>query len=225
MSLDLIYAVPGQETSSWRGQLERAADLGAQHLSCYQLTFHEGTVFDRRLRSGVISSVSEDRESELFFLTHEVLAGVGYEGYEVSNFARAGHRSLHNQKYWNHTPYLGLGPSAHSWADGRRWWNLRKVRLWQRLVDSDRVPIEGHERPTGGELALEALMLGLRTDCGVDLHRVRERFDVDLLSANVATISRMVDDGFLVFDGGVIRPTLRGMAVADTLARTFVLPD
>jgi len=226
VSVDLIYGLQGQTPAGLRTQLERAVALGVQHLSCYQLTFHEGTVFGRRLHRKKLSELPADEEAELFFLTHEVLAEHGLAAYEVSNFAAGrAHRSAHNQKYWDHSPYLGIGPSAHSWIGGRRWWNRSKVRLWQREVDSGRVPIEGHERQTPDQLVLEALMLGLRTTDGVDVERVRALTGVDLSSANLTTLERLATAGLVVVDGPVIRPTLEGMAVADTLARSFVLSD
>jgi len=225
VSIDLIYGLPGQTVETWSNQLKFAVALGIHHLSCYQLTIHEGTVFGHRLGRREISELADEEQADFFILTHQTLAAAGFPGYEVSNFARDGHRSPHNPKYWDHTPYLGLGPSAHSWADGRRWWNVRKLRLWQRRVDSDRLPTDGHERPTARQLALEALMLGLRTTDGVDLVRVRELFGVDLLPHNLELIHALEDDGRLLFDEPVIRPSLRGMAVADTLARTFILPD
>ena len=226
VSIDLIYGLKGQSPAGLRDQLERAVALGVHHLSCYQLTFHEGTVFGRRLHRNLLSALPAEDEAELFFLTHEVLSGLGLAAYEVSNFAVGHtHRSAHNRKYWDHSPYLGIGPSAHSWAGGRRWWNLRKLRPWQREVDSGRLPIEGHERPTPTQLALEALMLGLRTTDGVDVDRVRGLTGVDLPAANLTTLERLVAAGLVVVDGPVIRPTLEGMAVADTLARSFVLPE
>ena len=224
VSIDLIYGIQGQTAESWSLQLKRAIALGVHHLSCYQLTIHDGTVLGHRLARREMSELPDEEQTDLFFLTHENLAAAGLPGYEVSNFARDGHRSSHNRKYWDHTPYLGLGPSAHSWFGGRRWWNIRKLRLWQRRVDSGRLPTDGHEQPTARQLALEALMLGLRTTAGVDLVRVRERFGVDLLSDNQALIHALKDDGRLHFDEPLIRPTLRGMAVADTLAREFNIP-
>ena len=124
VSIDLIYGLAGRSPDHWRLQIESALGLGVDHLSCYQLTVHEETLLGRRVAAGVATEVGEEGLSELFFLTHELLADAGFEAYEVSNFASAPeHRSAHNQKYWDHTPYLGLGPSAHSFAGGRRWWN------------------------------------------------------------------------------------------------------
>jgi len=226
VSVDLIYGFSGQTPQSWCEQLELATRLGVQHLSCYQLTFHQGTVFGRRSEVGAMAEIAEDAQAELFFLTHRRLADAGYQGYEVSNFAAAPHhRSRHNTKYWGHVPYLGLGPSAHSFIAGRRWWNRPKLRLWQRDVDSGLAPVEGEEWLSPAELALEALMLGLRTSEGIDLERLSLRFGIDLLSPNVLTIDRLTRSGHLVANGASIRPTIAGLAVADTITRTFEIGD
>jgi oxygen-independent coproporphyrinogen-3 oxidase len=222
VSVDLIYGLTGQNAEQWRLQLEHAVALGIDHLSCYQLTYHRGTIFGRRLDRGVATELGEPEQAELFFLTHQFLADAGYEGYEVSNFATAPeHRSHHNQKYWDHTPYLGLGPSAHSFADGRRWWNRRKLRLWQSAVDSGRPPIEGEEELSPEQLALEAMMLGLRTTDGVDLTQIRERYGIDFQANNAETIDRLCASEYLSLDGDHLRPTRAGCAIADTLARSF----
>jgi oxygen-independent coproporphyrinogen-3 oxidase len=222
VSVDLIYGLSGQTPGGWKTQLASAVSLGIDHLSCYQLTFHGGTIYGRRLARGLMDQVPEREQAELFFLTHEVLSEAGYEGYEVSNFAAATkHRSRHNQKYWDHTPYLGLGPSAHSFCGGRRWWNRRKLRQWQTAVDSGRPPIEDQERPSREELLLEALMLGLRTTDGVDLAAVRDLYGEDLSTTNATIIARLCKSGHLHVDGDRLRPTLAGLAIADTLARSF----
>ena len=224
VSVDLIYGLAGQTAEQWRLQLERAAALGVDHLSCYQLMFHESTLFGRRLDRGETIELGEPEQAEMFFLTHRVLADAGFEAYEVSNFAAAPeHRSRHNQKYWNHTPYLGVGPSAHSFAKGRRWWNRRKLRLWQSAVDSERPPIGGEEELSPEQSALEALMLGLRTTDGVDLREIGDNYGIDLHADNAETIDRFCRSGHLRVEEGHLRPTLAGLAIADTLARSFVL--
>jgi oxygen-independent coproporphyrinogen-3 oxidase len=225
VSIDLIYGIEGRSEAHWRRQLEAALTSGAQHMSCYQLTIHEETLFGRRAARGEVAGLDDDELSGLFFLTHEIAAEAGFEGYEVSNFASAPvHRSRHNQKYWDHTPYLGLGPSAHSFAGGRRWWNRRKLRLWQADVDQRKKPLEGNERPSPDQLLLEALMLGFRTAAGVDLDQLRNRFAVDLIEHNQNVINRFHESGHLEAEGPFLRPTLAGLAIADTLAREFTLP-
>jgi oxygen-independent coproporphyrinogen-3 oxidase len=171
-----------------------------------------------------VKQLEDVRLERLFFLTHEVLTEAGFEGYEVSNFASSPeHRSKHNQKYWDHSPYLGLGPSAHSFAAGRRWWNRPRLRLWQKALATREAPVEDDERPSEEQLVLETLMLGFRTSEGVDLDRLADRYAVDLMAANTEVVDRLSDSGHLLVDGARLRPTLRGLAIADTLARSFVL--
>ena len=222
VSIDLIFGLAGQRSVGWRRQLEEAAERGVHHLSCYQLTFHTGTIFGRRLVRGEIVEMDGAAQSELFLLTHLLLGDLGYEGYEVSNFAAAPeHRSVHNQKYWNHAPYLGLGPSAHSFVGSRRWWNLRKLRLWTREATDGRLPVGGTEELSWEDLALEAVMLGVRTAAGIDVKRVESEFGVDLLATNKAVLERLFDAGHLVLESGMLRPTLSGMANSDFLARSL----
>lgn len=226
VALDLIYGLPGQTAEGWRRQLEEAAARRVDHLSCYQLTIHDGTVFGRRQARGELAEAVEPDQAELFLLTHLALAELGYEGYEVSNFAAApGHRSRHNLKYWSHQPYLGLGPSAHSFVGRRRFWNHRKLREWQRAVDGGCRPVDEAEELSDVELALEAVMLGLRTVDGVDLEVLRTRCGVDLVERNRSTIERFSDSGHLVLESGRLRPTLAGLAIADTLARSLEVTE
>ena len=219
VSVDLIFGLPGQTVEGWRRQLETVLSLGVHHLSCYQLTVHDGTIFGRRRSRGELLELDEDDQAELYLLTHELLGAAGWEGYEVSNFASGPtHRSVHNRKYWNHTPYLGLGPSAHSFKDRRRWWNQRKVRLWTGALDDNRSPVEGFEDLTDDEFFFEAVMLGLRTADGVDVEDLRRRFGAEIATIDESAVERLIDDGFLQYDGSRIKPTPKGMAIAEGLA-------
>jgi oxygen-independent coproporphyrinogen-3 oxidase len=227
VSLDLIYAVPGQSPARWEQTLRRAVDLQPQHISCYELTVHERTRFFRQRERGELVEVCDDDKAEQFFRTHGFLADAGYPAYEVSNFAAAPeHRSRHNVKYWDHTPYLGLGPSAHSF-DGRRerWWNDRRLVDWQSAIDDAGGPAYEVEALAAPQLALEALALGLRTTRGVDLEYVERRCGIDLAAANRELIDRLQRDRLLTRAGSFLVPTLAGLAVADAVARAFDVPD
>lgn len=222
LSLDLIYGLPGQTSGTWREDLERALALSPDHLSCYQLTIHEKTVFGKRVARGRFTPTPTDVEAELFRLTHRVCESFGYEGYEVSNFARSKeHRSRHNEKYWSHVPYLGLGPSAHSFDGRERSWNERSYFDWARAVSKGTVPIADRETLDDEALLLETLMLRLRTRDGLDLRFVNERFGVDLLALNPSFVESTLADALFVLDGGMLRPTLDGLALADGLASGF----
>jgi oxygen-independent coproporphyrinogen-3 oxidase len=234
VSIDLIFGARGQTAEDWRRELAIAVELAPQHLSCYQLTIHERTRFGVQAKHGLLSELPEDDQATLFELTHRFLADAGWPAYEVSNFARGpAHQSRHNRKYWDHTPYLGLGPSAHSLAapgpasPARRWWNERGTPRWEKRLAAGERPIEAQELLGPKDLAAEALLLGLRTTAGIDLGRFRARYGVDLLAANEALVARLVDEGRMVVreaqDDRWLVPTVSGLAVADGLAAAFDL--
>lgn len=226
VSIDLIYGLSGQTLGDWRRVLEEAVALEPDHLSCYQLTIHEGTPFGFRLARGKMAELPEESQGEMFLFTHEYLRDAGIPGYEVSNFARSPeHRSRHNQKYWHHVPYLGLGPSAHSFSGNRRWWNERKINPYEARIGAGERPVAGSEELTRGDLALEAVMLGLRTVDGIDLPRFRERYGVDLLEKDEPLVERLVREGLIRVEEVRLTPTLAGLAVTDSLARSFDLGE
>ncbi|HSF17083.1 MAG TPA: radical SAM family heme chaperone HemW [Vicinamibacteria bacterium] len=211
LSVDLIYGLPGQTVDRWRLELEQVAKLPVDHVSCYQLTVHQNTMFARQK----IEEPPEPAQAELFRVTHRVLADLGFEGYEVSNFARSlSHRSAHNEKYWSHAPYLGLGPSAHSFTGRDRFWNERSFFEWEKRLASERLPVAGSECLDDAALALETLMLRLRTRQGLDLCAYERRFGINLRERSAPAVR----DGLLAVDDGWLRPTLDGLAVADRLA-------
>jgi oxygen-independent coproporphyrinogen-3 oxidase len=238
VSVDLIFGLPGQAPEAWRRELDTAVALRPGHLSCYQLTIHPRTRFGVAANRGQLSEMPEGEQAVLFELTHRFLTDAGYAAYEVSNFARGrDHESRHNRKYWDHTPYLGLGPSAHSlaFAEGgarpaaRRWWNERRTPPWESRVAAGERPVEGEESLGPMALATEAVMLGLRTAAGIDLDAFAVRYGTNLLDANDALVARLVAEGHLVVQAGAqggqrLRPTSSGLAVADGMATAFSIP-
>jgi len=226
VSVDLIFGLPADRVKSGAlaRSLERLIALRPQHVSCYQLTFHEDTPFGRGLARGVIRELPETAQAEAYERVVDRLGAAGYTAYEVSNFALTpDHRSRHNRKYWRHVPYLGLGPGAHSFVPldgrrrGRRWWNERSIPLWmERMADGER-PVAGEEELDPEAMALEAVMLGLRTADGVDLEDFRKRFGADLVERNRVLVERLVEEGLVEVAEGRLRPTVKGFAVADGL--------
>ena len=226
LSIDLIFGLPDQSLGAWQRTLESALAHEPDHISCYQLTIHEETPFGRQKREGRLREATDDVQAELFRETHRALAGAGYIGYEVSNFARGSrHRSKHNEKYWNHTPYLGIGPSAHSFDGRTRWWNTRSLFSWQKLIDSGASAIEGQETLDDDALLLETIMLRLRTKDGLDFDDVAKRFHVDLLQCNRELVERLCDQKLVELSGHRLRPTVEGLAIADSLATSFETPS
>jgi oxygen-independent coproporphyrinogen-3 oxidase len=151
--------------------------------------------------------------------TSEILEESGYIHYEISNFARGMDKaSRHNQKYWDHTPYLGLGPSAHSFKDGRRWWNHESLHDYISNLEGSLLPAGSSEELTGEQLRLEALFLGLRTRKGIDLVEYHRRYGYDLMEEKGQVLKELSRTGLVEIECGFIRPTRAGMAIADSLA-------
>ncbi len=217
LGVDLIFAVPGQSLASWRETLDQVLAARPEHLSCYELTIEDGTELDRARRRGKLTPYNPDLTHQLFTETHERLTRAGYEHYEVSNYAREPHfRSRHNLAYWHHQPYLGVGPSAHSFDGRTRSWNHRDLAAWHDDVEAGRLPIAGSEELSPIELRREEVLLGLRCVDGFPLVAGGRRQDPPLPEP---ALSDALARGYLVRDGDRIRPTFAGMTLADTLAR------
>ena len=230
IGLDLIYGLPSfsaaGETSpeverrfaAWLATLDMATGMNPDHLSCYQLTLEENTPLAKRCRLGELILPSESRQADFFLRTAQILEERGYRHYEVSNFARPGRESRHNRKYWNHVPYLGLGPAAHSFSGHERRWNHNSVDAYIGDLESGREPIESREILSDEQLRLEALFLGFRTRRGICLETFRIRYGRDLLADKRDMIERLSGEGLVEIGDGFLRPTRAGMAVADSLA-------
>jgi len=206
ISLDLMFGLPGQD---WESELAQAVGFEPGHLSCYQLTVKPGTPFHQLHQSGELEIASDETLVQLFMLTDSILENFGYVHYEVSNFARGPeHESRHNSIYWQHLPYLGLGPSAHSFDGQTRWWNTSSLPEYCSNLASGSRPAAGREALTQEQLRLERLMLGLRTQRGIALQDV---------SADESVVERLQGAGLIAVQDGRVIPTVRGMLFADRL--------
>jgi oxygen-independent coproporphyrinogen-3 oxidase len=219
IGLDLIYGIPDQSLLSWKDTLSRALSFEPEHLSCYQLSLENDTPLGRRHQNGELTLPYEDEQAELFMMTSDILTGAGYLHYEVSNFAREERcKSRHNQKYWRHIPYLGLGPAAHSFFAEKRWWNHRSVKQYLFDLREGKRPVEGAEQLTPSQQRLETFFLSLRTKEGIPLQQVLERHENMPLADNAKVLDNLVQHGLIVIQDGFLKPTRRGLAVADRLA-------
>jgi oxygen-independent coproporphyrinogen III oxidase len=210
ISLDLIYAVPHQSLDSWLRTVERALELGSDHLSCYCLGFEEGTLLHRRRQLGKIPEVEADQAWEQLDAADRLLSTAGFERYEVSSWALPGRRSSHNSAYWSCRPVYGAGAGAHSYAasesGARRWWNVGRPRDYIAAVQAGTEEAD-HEDLGMRQAAAERLMLGLRTRAGL---RPPEGFEAEL-----AALER---SGLVERTGGLTRPTRRGLDLHNQVA-------
>lgn len=184
---DLIFGIPGQTLQTWRDTLVQTLEAQVQHVSMYGLTYEPGTALDRILQAGAIVRCDESLEREMYLLGKDLLQSAGLEHYEISNFARPGARSRHNENYWNGTPYLGLGPSAHSFhthwpncspaeCETRRWWNQADLDKYLLALANGIMPIQGDEILTRADEMAETILLGLRRKEGISERDWQDRF-------------------------------------------------
>lgn len=210
-SVDLIFAVPGQSLDDLRRDLDALLAWDPPHVATYGLTFEPGTAFTRLRDRGHLAELPDDAWRAMYDTITATLRGAGLERYEVSNFARPGHESRHNQLYWTDAPYLGLGPGAHGYApDGTRWANPHDTARWlANPTDSAKIEV-----PTPEQAAIDALISALRGRDGVDLDRLARRTG---RTPSPVLIDALVREGLLRRDGPRLALTDAGVPLADAL--------
>jgi len=206
VNLDLIYGANGETLGSWRRTLEETIALGPEHVSAYALTIEPATPLGRKVQVGLVPPPDPDLQADMFGLACELLGDAGYDHYEVSNWSKPGFECRHNLGYWERRPYLGLGAGAHSYRDGRRWWNVRPPGEYLDMVEDGVRPIGGEEVLTAEDERLEEVFLKLR---------ILEGVASDSVAAETA--AAFVDDGLLARRNGHLVPTERGMLLLNEL--------
>ena len=222
LSLDLMFALPRQTLSDWDRTLDTAFALDVPHLSMYSLIVEEGTPFFARRERGRLSVPSEKVETAMFAHAIDRSVAKGYEHYEVSNYARPGFRSRHNQLYWHNTEYFGFGAGAVSYLDGIRTTNERRPSAYiERTMREGLVFVES-EQVTTLETMGETIMLGLRLREGLCLSAFAERFGVQLEESFAPVIARHTANGLLEICGDSLRLTRHGLFLASDVMADFL---
>ncbi len=222
LSLDLMFAIPGQTLASWKRSVNSALALEPQHISTYGLTIEPSTPYEEWQKRQPEAFAGNDLEAEQYRYAIDRLVQAGFQHYEVSNFARPGFRCRHNQNYWLNGEYLGLGVGAASYLDGTRSVHTRDLEEYVRAALSGS-PVPGSsEHLIGAAQVGEAAMLALRTDEGVDLSHFRERYGVDFLSSYQRSIRDLEGAGMLEITPTHVRLTATGRFVANDVCAEFI---
>ena len=222
ISIDLIYGLPLQTTESWVYSIENAIKLNVPHISCYNLSYEEGTTLYNMREKGEIVECGEDTCIEMYEILVSKLKKAGYEHYEISNFAKTGYYSRHNSNYWNMTPYLGLGASAHSFDGKTRRYNPATIHEYmQKIVDSG-VAYE-EEEETKYEQYNEYGMINLRTMWGINLKKVQELFGSELYDHLIKYSRKFITSGELKESDKTISLTEKGIMISDYIIRTLMI--
>ncbi len=214
-SLDLIFGVPGQTPAAWLADIHRALALSPGHISTYGLTYEKGTRLWKQRRSGRLVPLGEEQELALYELAIDELAAAGFEHYEVSNFARPGRRSRHNQVYWANHAYLGFGLGAARYVEGRREINTRDLSAYIAHLKAGRPATQSGETLAPPERAKETMAVQMRRMEGIvrEAFAAQTGFGLDEVAG--PHLLALVEQGLLADDGASVRLTRRGKAVAD----------
>ncbi len=220
VSIDMIFASPGESLQGWQSDLDSALKLQTDHVSAYELTYEKGTRFWNRLNAQKVAEADEDARADMYIHTIERLAAVGLDQYEISSFAKQGHRCRHNEVYWNGDPYFAFGPGAARFVDGVREMNHLSTMQYLKLVEAGERPTDFSEQLSGEAAAREQLSIALRHVDGVDCQRFlfQTGFAVDdLLSEN----GRQWQQQGLIVMGDRVRLTHEGRMIYNHLTRVI----
>ena len=223
VSIDLIYARPGQTPDAWQAELARALALGTDHMSLYQLTIEPNTRFATDVRRGEFAPLEDDPAADLFTLTQELAEAAGLPAYEISNHARPGQASRHNLTYWRYHDYCGIGPGAHGRRQKAATERHKKPENYLAATEAQRHGIRTERNLSESEQASEALLMGLRLAEGVDLAAIGHRFGIGRAAlVNQARIDLHVSLGLVRYEADRIAVTRAGMPLLDALLGEIV---
>ena len=217
ISVDLIYATPGETEADFGASLQAAVDSGADHVSAYSLIVEDGTRLAARIRRGELPDVDDDVAADRYLQADSALTAAGLEWYEVSNWARTGAECRHNLGYWRGDDWWGVGPGAHAHVGGVRWWNVRHPVAYAARMQADESPAQAREQLTAEDRRVEDVLLRVRLREGLPLH--------SLTDTGREVAAGAVRDGLAeqaAYDDGRLLLTLRGRLLADALVRDLV---
>lgn len=217
LSIDLIYGSPLLTDAMWEQNVRTATGYNIKHLSCYALTVEEKTPLHKNIASKKMVDVDSDKQARQFLRLMQWLREAGYEHYEVSNFARPGFRSKHNSSYWKGVPYLGLGPSAHSFNGKERRWNIPNNNTYIKTVN-DGTPHREVEVLTPEQQLNETIMISLRTREGIDMNRIKEGWGENEKQRLQKDLSKYIRSGLVTVEDDHAQLTDEGMLRADGIA-------
>lgn len=224
VSIDLIYGLPNQTLENWGENIETAISLNVPHISAYHLTFEGGTKITRQRDSGLFKEIDEDLSFEMYRLLIKKLTKANISQYEISNFAKYGFESKHNSSYWNETPYLGVGPAAHSFNGKTRRWNISNSRLYLQLRKEHKIFYETENIDTQTRYN-DLIITSLRTIKGLDFNKFIKIFDNDIISYFEKEISRFTTSGDIIFKEGFYALSEIGIFKSDYIIEKLLWVD
>jgi len=223
ISVDLIYGIPHTKTRQWEEDLDITFKSGVEHLSAYHLTIEDGTMFHKMFLNGNLRECDEQESEKQFNILLEQSAKFGYQQYEISNFCRANYYSKHNTNYWKQVPYIGLGPSSHSFNGNSRQWNVSDINIYTENLNKNIIPCE-EEKLDDKTKYNEYIMTSLRTMWGVDLDEVERKHNKETRDYLLNISNRFVTYGMMeIIDKRTLLLTNQGKLISDNIISELMM--
>ncbi|MEQ9305797.1 MAG: radical SAM family heme chaperone HemW [Marinoscillum sp.] len=216
ISADLIYALPPNDLTYWKNDLDTLLGFEPEHISLYGLTIEEKTVFGKWAKKGRFYEVPEETAASQYTMAMEKLQSKGYDHYEISNFGKPGFHSRHNSAYWDDQFYMGIGPGAHSYDGSSRAYNISNNTKYMESMSRNELP-RTVEMLSETDKANEYLFTHLRTRKGIDLNVFTDRFGKELVNSNKSLLIEFQNQELLEFDEKILRLTSKGFMIADEI--------
>jgi oxygen-independent coproporphyrinogen III oxidase len=224
ISIDLIYALPGQTLNAWEHQLDEAFALDVEHISAYGLTYEKGTALWRQRNKGLVAVVEDEVTLQMYNLMRLKMREKNYDAYEISNFSKPGFRSQHNSAYWKFIPYLGVGPSAHSFDGASRQWNIASVKKYIEKIASNDIFYE-KEILSLQDRYNDYVMVALRTSEGIDLSILKNKFGEEVLETCMNIAKRFIETDDVVIEANRLFLTQKGIHISNFIIMELMKTD
>ncbi len=221
ISIDLIFNLPGQTKDNWKRNLETALSLPLKHLSAYSLILERGTILNKMVLDKKVIMQDDDHDADLYEMTMDFMEENGFVQYEVSNFTLLGYECRHNNAYWRYRDYLSFGTSAHSFVDGKRWWNFSSLKKYISEIDKDGYAVAGSENVNREQQFNEYVMLALRSS-GLNLGEFKNMFGENWINEKYDYFNKLMDQNLVTIDEKFLRLTKSGYAVCDEILKEIL---
>lgn len=218
LTIDLIYGTPGLTDKEWKANLQKVQELQVPHFSSYALTVEEGTALHHNIKQKKTTPVDNEQSANQFLILMEQAPEMGYQHYEISNLALPEHYALHNTNYWKGVPYLGIGPSAHSFDGTSRRWNIANNAVYIKSILTDKKLNYEKEKLTHEQQLNEYIMTSLRTMWGIDLKKVETQWGSDYATQLLKNSEEFIEKGWLIHKYNKLTLTNPGKLYADHIA-------
>jgi oxygen-independent coproporphyrinogen-3 oxidase len=221
ISIDLIYGLPNQTLEEWERNVRIAVELNVEHISAYNLTYHEGTVFYDQLKKGILKELPDELSLQQFELLIRILKEAGFEHYEISNFCKSGLYSQHNSAYWKNKKYLGIGPSAHSFNLTSRRWNVSSIEKYLQGIENDQ-PFSETEFLTEQDRYNDYIITGLRTIWGITENWIKSEFSEPYFIHFQKIRDKYLNSGHLFLRSETVTLSPEGLFISDRIMEDFM---